>query len=187
MKILDSGERTEFDTGAVRDGAEGKGRMDLLPCRALLAMAELIFDDDSNLDTAIVEILTWLKGDRGEGNRFLKLACKHALDALEIELGNESNEIFFSIVEVSKVFEAGAKKYDARNWEKGIPLSRFVDSGLRHAMKEKAGMDDEPHLAMCCWNFLCCLDTLERISDGTLPEELDDLPNSDPNKPKDQP
>ena len=31
MKILDSGERTQFDTGAVRDMHEGKGRFDLLP------------------------------------------------------------------------------------------------------------------------------------------------------------
>ena len=30
-EILDSGERTEFQTGAVRDMHEGKGRFDLLP------------------------------------------------------------------------------------------------------------------------------------------------------------
>ena len=153
--------------------------MDLLPCRALLAMAELIFDDDSNLDTAVVSMLAWLKGDRSKEDRLLREACKFALDSLETELGYNNDEISMSLIEVSKVLEAGAKKYDARNWEKGIPLSRFVDSGLRHAMREKAGFNDEPHLAMCCWNFLCCLDTLERINDGTLPEELDDLPNSD--------
>lgn len=32
MEILDSGNRREFETGAVRDMAEGKGRLDLLPC-----------------------------------------------------------------------------------------------------------------------------------------------------------
>jgi len=31
MKIADSGDRTQFDTGAVRDMHEGKGRCDLLP------------------------------------------------------------------------------------------------------------------------------------------------------------
>ena len=30
-KILDSGERRQFESGAVRDIAEGKGRCDLLP------------------------------------------------------------------------------------------------------------------------------------------------------------
>lgn len=31
LKILDSGERRQFETGAVRDICEGKGRCDLLP------------------------------------------------------------------------------------------------------------------------------------------------------------
>ena len=29
--IKDSGDRTEFESGAVRDSAEGKGRCDLVP------------------------------------------------------------------------------------------------------------------------------------------------------------
>lgn len=38
--ILDSGERTEFNTGAVRDMHEGKGRMDLLPWEALIEVSK---------------------------------------------------------------------------------------------------------------------------------------------------
>ncbi len=114
--IKDSGTRTEFSTGAVRDAQEGKGRMDLLPVRA--------------------------------------------------------------IIEVAKIMEGGAKKYDARNWEKGIPLHRFFDSGLRHAMKHLRGDRDEAHLAMACWNFLCCLETQALIEEGLLPPELNDLPNN---------
>jgi len=113
-QIKDSGTRSNFTTGAVRDGQDGKGRMDLLPVRAL--------------------------------------------------------------IEVAKIFEAGAKKYAARNWEKGIPLSRYMDSGLRHAMKWLRGDRDEPHLAMACWNFLCLQDTQLRIAEGLLPMELNDLP-----------
>lgn len=37
--ILDSGDRTEFTSGAVRDMHEGKGRCDLLPMCALLRLA----------------------------------------------------------------------------------------------------------------------------------------------------
>ena len=114
--LKDSGTRSEFDTGAVRDGQTGKGRMDLLPVRAL--------------------------------------------------------------IEVAKIFESGAAKYEDRNWEKGIPLSRFMDSGLRHAMKFLRGDLDEPHLAMACWNFLCLLDTQKRIEEGRLPMSLNDLPCS---------
>ena len=115
-RIKDSGDRSEFATGAVRDLQTGKGRMDLLPVRALMAVAEIM--------------------------------------------------------------EEGAKKYDARNWEKGIPLSRFMDSGLRHAFKWLRGDRDEPHLARACWNFLCLLDTQKRISEGLLSHELNDIPNN---------
>ena len=112
--IKDSGSRSNFDTGAVRDTQDGKGRMDLLPVRAL--------------------------------------------------------------IEVSRIMEAGAIKYEARNWEKGIPLSRYMDSGLRHAMKFLRGDRDEPHLAQACWNFLCLLDTQMRIQERLLPSALNDLP-----------
>ena len=39
-EILDSGERTEFQTGAVRDMHEGKGRYDLLPMCVLMRLAK---------------------------------------------------------------------------------------------------------------------------------------------------
>lgn len=38
--IKDSGERTQFDTGAVRDMHEGKGRMDLLPWAAIMEVSK---------------------------------------------------------------------------------------------------------------------------------------------------
>lgn len=39
-QILDSGERTVFPTGSVRDMHEGKGRMDLLPWSAIMAVSK---------------------------------------------------------------------------------------------------------------------------------------------------
>lgn len=38
-EIKDSGDRTEFSTGAVRDMHEGKGRMDLLPWNAIMEVS----------------------------------------------------------------------------------------------------------------------------------------------------
>ncbi len=38
--IKDSGDRTEFKTGAVRDMHEGKGRMDLLPWLAIMEVSK---------------------------------------------------------------------------------------------------------------------------------------------------
>ena len=40
MQIKDSGNRREFNTGAVRDMAEGKGRMDLLPWSAIIEISK---------------------------------------------------------------------------------------------------------------------------------------------------
>ena len=39
-EIKDSGDRREFDSGAVRDMAEGKGRFDLLPMCVLMRLAK---------------------------------------------------------------------------------------------------------------------------------------------------
>ena len=74
------------------------------------------------------------------------------------------------------LFEAGAVKYGDRNWEKGQPLARYLDSGLRHAVSVLQGLTDEDHLRAAAWNFLCALDTRERIAEGLLPAELDDIP-----------
>jgi hypothetical protein len=90
--IQDSGNRREFETGAVRDMADGKGRCDLLP------------------------------------------AC--------------------AILRLSKQYENGLKKYGERNWEKGIPINSFIDSGLRHLLKYLDGWTDEDHLAAAAWNIL---------------------------------
>jgi hypothetical protein len=106
--IKDSGERREFETGAVRDIQEEKGRMDLLP------------------------------------------AC--------------------ALIRLSKHFEAGAKKYTDRNWEKGIPIHSFIDSALRHIMNYIDGATDEDHLCAAAWNLICAMWTEEKRP------EMQDIP-----------
>lgn len=82
-----------------------------------------------------------------------------------------------AIARIARHFENGAKKYDARNWEKGQPLSRYADSALRHLFKYLGNYTDEDHLASCGWNILCLMETEERITKMWLPEYLRDLPN----------
>lgn len=113
--IKDSGERREFETGAVRDMSAGKGRFDLLPPEAIFAYATHM--------------------------------------------------------------ENGCEKYGDRNWEKGIPLSSFWDSAVRHLFKYIMGMRDEDHLVAAFWNIGNLIATRARIDAGTLPESLDNLPN----------
>lgn len=75
------------------------------------------------------------------------------------------------------VLEAGADKYTARNFEKGLPLSCFIDSGLRHIYNHLEGKRDEKHMYQAFWNIMGFIYTATMIERGLLPEELNDLPN----------
>jgi hypothetical protein len=75
-------------------------------------------------------------------------------------------------------YENGARKYGDRNWEKGIPLSRMMDSAMRHIFKALQGLNDEDHLTAASWNLLGIVEILERIDEGLLPKELNDLLNN---------
>lgn len=65
-----------------------------------------------------------------------------------------------ALIRWSKRCEVGHIKYgDGRNWEKGLPVSQFIDSALRHIMQYEMGMDNEDHLAAACWNLGCAMQT----------------------------
>lgn len=109
VKILDSGKRQEFYSGAIREPATNKGRFDLISPFAEARIAE------------------W--------------------------------------------YELGAKKYADRNWEKGLPFSRYVDSAKRHINRFLQGEDAEDNLAAACWNLMAIMHHQE-----CKQNELDDLP-----------
>ena len=81
-----------------------------------------------------------------------------------------------SIRRLAGVYERGALKYSARNWEKGMPLSRYMDSALRHLFQYLEGQRDEDHLAQAAFNILAVIDHEERMQAGLLPATLNDLP-----------
>ena len=102
-EFKDSGERREFETGAVRDKATGKGRFDLVSPVGLRRLAI--------------------------------------------------------------IYEKGCIKYADRNWEKGIPVSAFIDSAARHINEYLAGEKTEDNLAMACWNLFGAMHMEERRPD----------------------
>lgn len=69
-------------------------------------------------------------------------------------------------------YELGARKYADRNWEKGMPFSRYIDSAKRHLDKFIMGKEDEDHLAAVAWNVFAIMhhQELNQI-------ELDDMPH----------
>lgn len=134
--IKDSGERREFATGAVRDIQEGKGRCDLLPMRVV---AYYLHNRTLN---AIADFK-----ETGKPS-FLNEAIDFS-DCFEDRLT--------AVLEVSKHFEEGAKKYGEYNWQKGIPTHCYIDSAVRHYLKYLRGDTDEPHDRAFVWNILCCI------------------------------
>jgi hypothetical protein len=72
-------------------------------------------------------------------------------------------------------YENGAKKYGDRNWEKGQPLSRYLDSANRHLLAVLDNDLSEDHVSAVSWNMFAYLHTLNAIIKGKLPKELDDI------------
>jgi len=83
----------------------------------------------------------------------------------------------FALQEIARVYEAGAIAYGVRNYERGMPLGRFLDSALRHIFQCIEGKDDENHAANAAWNIMGFIHTRELIARGILPAELNDLPD----------
>ena len=61
------------------------------------------------------------------------------------------------ILETSKHFEEGAKKYGENNWQRGLPVNCYIDSAIRHYLKWRRGDKDEPHDRAFVWNIMCCI------------------------------
>lgn len=70
----------------------------------------------------------------------------------------------------------GCKKYGERNWERGQPLQRYIESLERHLHKMKMGFTDEDHEAAIMWNIMAFIHTKSLVETGALPKELNNLP-----------
>lgn len=152
--ILDSGTRREFETGAVRDIQEGKGRCDLMPLDVVghtLSNPTLAYISNFQLSGTVDELYK-------------------ALSASGVY-----HDVCTMILEVAKHFEEGAKKYGEYNWQKGIPVHCYIDSAVRHYLKFLRGDKDEPHDRAFVWNILCAIWTCKhkpKLNDYTKTEKI---------------
>lgn len=153
--IKDSGQRREFETGAVRDIQEGKGRCDLMP---LEVVRRLLHSDE------IAGIAMFKETGQVE----------HLYFCLKAYARKNYLKESLMLLAVAKHFEEGAKKYGENNWQKGIPLHCYIDSAIRHFFKHESGYEDEPHDRAFVWNIMCAIWTFENkpeLDDFTVRKE----------------
>lgn len=163
--IQDSGARHEFESGAVRDIQEGKGRCDLLP---LKTVADIYFyTTDSQDENHAISVFQNL-------DTFYRIGNKEELvSALTAFCAQRGWDLPSCLLEVAKHYEEGCEKYGERNWEKGIPCHCYLDSAVRHYLKYLRGDNDERHDRAFVWNILGLMWTLDNKP------ELNDLQKKD--------
>lgn len=95
----------------------------------------------------------------------------------------------FVLEREAKLFEWGAKNRGHRNWEKGMPFSRCIQSMFRHLVKYQMREPDEDHddnLAAIRFWAGATMHYEEMIRRGVLPATLDDRPSYSPKVPETQ-
>jgi len=135
-----------FNTGAVRDSGDGKGRCDLLP----LSVVGSVLEDD------VIILL-------GEYQQTSDLQAVR--DACQIIC--KETDSHTAMLELAKHYEAGAEKYGENNWKLGIPVNLFLDSAIRHYLKHRRGDEDENHLNAVLWNLMCLVWSATRIKENS--------------------
>lgn len=161
--LPDSGERTEFESGAVRDIQAGKGRCDLLPLDVV----------GSIIKAPELTLIEEFKDTKDVNNLYLAIRQFAATTKVDI---------YTLMLEVSKHFESGAVKYGENNWKKGMGLRYYLSSAVRHFLKFKRADTDEPHDRAFVWNLLCAAWTyihkpeLDDVNTD-LPPEIRKTPN----------
>ena len=125
-ELKDSGGRTSFESGAVRDSSEGKANMHWLPP------------------------FFWER--YGQVGKRIKLFLQEG-EVAHLKIALKSMISSYGLKRLCDHLEAGASKYAAFNWAKGMPVSRCLDSLGRHLESLRKGEEDEDHAAAAMCNL----------------------------------
>lgn len=138
--VTDSGLRESYNTGAVRDITAGKSRVDLIH-HTFISLCQAVqgsLSNTSGLGVLQIDMDTF----DGQAEALASL-LKHR------------NNVYEALLELGDRLAGGAEKYGERNWEKGIPNERYIESFKRHYCQFMAGVDDgENHYAACLFNLM---------------------------------
>lgn len=179
----DSGERQSFSTGAVRDAAEDKPRPDLI---SPFVIQQLCSGERSGFYKHPILLSGYTDKIKKHLNAYqrtgvvthlhdiaLLVSCR-MVDGVPF-MGDYLHPLVYQ--RVGKWLALGASKYEERNWEQGIPISRCVASLYRHVLALKVGKTDEDHAAAVFTNCMFIIHYKIMIERGVLPKQLDDMPD----------
>lgn len=186
--LKDSGSMREFSTGAHRDNAIGKGRTDLLPMEvvSMVMFNDPVFKSVGEFmeDRDPKHLIDAIQHSVETVHRFHYLSIFNELEADGIEIrGINSSDptelkkammtscLAHMMIEASKQYEAGAIKYQPNNWQLGMAVNIYIDSGMRHYLKTLRGDIDEPHYRGFIWNLLCAVWTCQHKPELNFKEE----------------
>lgn len=81
----------------------------------------------------------------------------------------------YALERLGMLLARGAEKYEARNWERGMPVSVFAESLFRHLMQYMQGDRTEDHLAAIMFNAqgIIHFEELAKRGDETACQMLD--------------
>lgn len=140
--IKDSGSRTAFESGAVRDyNPSDKGKPSLMP---LLVVGGWLQDTMFCKFDTLVECMEnndWENAIIAINDLQKKFRTKAYADRTSF------------VIALSRHYFLGCQKYSKNNWKKGISWDSFVDSAIRHYVRWLDGYDDEDHAAAFLWNL----------------------------------
>ena len=142
---------------------EGKIEVHLLPPEYF---AQISIDNPYNFSVSILMHTFALWFNEDGPTKYLR----NLLDSLEDKCCIGANEI-------AQVLNNGSKKYEPRNWEKGMSWTHCYNSAMRHFIEmHENGIDavdtesDLPHAAHAACNIMFLLTYMHRFP------ELDDRP-----------
>lgn len=145
-----NGDQT-FDTGAMRESQDGKPRYDKIPQEIIEYWQKLYGGTVFVPDREAQPITDFADSD------------------IRIDLIP-----YLVLNRLGALYGRGAKKYADNNWKRGMPISRFYASLLRHTYQWAQGDTSEDHLAAIMWNAAGIMWTEWAIANGIIPEEFAD-------------
>lgn len=163
--IKDSGERTEFETGAKRDMHAGKGRMDLLPWYGIMEVSKHCEDGavkygehnvdkgiplHSLLDSAARHLAKYMVGMDDEDH--LRAACWNLLWALNQRTTHPELDDRFKLAHIeSTLKDSNEQKHESSDDENGaelhcscgLPLAKITFRGLKVYRPDRMRIDQD--------------------------------------------